>query len=115
VIEPGELYKHFKVRDTVTGREVWLNGNDARYPGDGCQERPWDHRRDDTGGWFALVFSTLDAWMPGYLVRLEEIEPLPDGRGLYGPGAGPCPASMERSYEGSWRQYADQQAKAGAR
>jgi hypothetical protein len=116
MIPAADLYRYFKVRDIVTGRAVWTLGGDTRYPaGPGAaQERPWDHREHDTEGEFALV--RFGNYPRGYLVRLEEIEPLPDGAGMYHPDhlSGQKELQLRMTYEGSWRQYADQEARKAA-
>lgn len=37
-------------------------------------------------------------------MRLDEVEPLPDGAGVY---AVPNELNLAMTYEGSWQQYAD--------
>jgi hypothetical protein len=105
MIEPGELHRYFKVRETATGQELHLMNHDARYlaTGPGLGEY-----RMAAEGEFFLVRSPVPAHPWGYLVRLEDVEPLPDGEGRYHPDHLSLLApQMERSYEGSWRQQAD--------
>lgn len=102
MIEPGELHRYFKVRHVADGRDVWIMAGDTRYAvtGDGLR----DYRPDPHGEYF-LARSRVDSHPWGWPLRLEDVEPLPDGAGLY---AIPDDLHLAMSYEGSWRQYAGQ-------
>jgi hypothetical protein len=102
MIEPSELHRYFKVREIANGQEVWIKAGDTRYEVTGSGL--WDYRADPNGGYF-LARSAVHTHPWGRPMRLEEVEPLPDGRGLYGY---PDEFKLARTYEGSWRQYADE-------
>ena len=104
MIEPGELHRYHAVREVTTGRQLRLLNGDVRYKvtGDG----PWDYRPAPDGGYF-LVESGVHTHPWGRAVRLDEVEPLPDGHGLWGAGAWEHERTLALTYEGSWRQYAD--------
>lgn len=104
MIRPSDLHRHFAVREIATGRTVWLLG-DARYvttPGV-C----WNYRLSPTGDHF-LAESAVRTHPWGHPMRLDEVEPLPDGGGMYHPDhLRFMELSLALSYEGSWRQHAD--------
>jgi len=105
MIEPGELYKHFKVREIDSGRELWVEAWDVRYEVVGDYR---GHYRMAPDGDYFLV--RTGGWLRGYwAARLDEVEPLPDGQGLWHPSHldFTYTLSLEMTYEGSWRQYAD--------
>jgi hypothetical protein len=105
MIEPGELHRYFKVREIATGREVWILGGDTRYEVTGPGFR--DYRQSPDGEYF--LAECVNRLLPfGRPMRLEEVEPLPDERGIY---AVPDELKLSMTYEGSWRQYADRQAQ----
>jgi hypothetical protein len=106
VIEPGELHRYFMVREIKTGREVWLLGGDTRYEVTGSGFR--DYRQSPDGRYFLAECPNPCPF--GRPMRLEEVEPLPEGRGRWHPDAWEHNCKLEPTYEGSWRQYADQQA-----
>jgi hypothetical protein len=104
MIEPGELHRYFAVREIANGGDVWILGGDTRYevtgPGFG------DYRIAPDGDYFLAAPYVL-SYPTGRPMRLEEVEPLPDGGGLYHPDAADSRAlQLARTYEGSWRQYA---------
>jgi hypothetical protein len=105
MIDAGELHRHFRVLDTNTGREVWLLGGDTRYAQAGPEL--W-HYRTDPEGEYILVELSLSA-RRGYVLKPSEAEALPGGE--YHPDhlSGLLKLQLERSYEGSWRQYADRE------
>jgi hypothetical protein len=108
MIEPGELHRYFMVREIATGREVWILGGDTRYElteggADGLRAC---YRQYPAGDYFLAECANRSVPF-GRLMRLEEVEPLPDGRGIY---AVPDELKLTMTYEGSWRQYADQKA-----
>ena len=111
MIGPSDLYRYFIVREIANGREVWLLGGDTRYevtgPGFG------DYRAAPGGEYF-LAEPAVRGFPCGRPMRLDEVEPLPDGRGLYHPDhiTGQMALQLSMTYEGSWRQYADSQQKA---
>ena len=106
MIDPGELHRYFKVREIATGREVWILAGDTRYAvtGDGLR----GYRPDPAGEYF-LAESAVHTHPWGRPMRLEEVEPLPDGQGLYHPDHLHSTLSLQlaMTYEGSWRQAAD--------
>ena len=106
MIEPGELYRYFIVREIANGREAWILGGDTRYevtgPGYG------DYRIAPDGEYF-LAEPAVHGFPCGRPMRPAEVEPLPDGRGVYHPDhiASAMTLQLSMTYEGSWRQYAD--------
>jgi hypothetical protein len=84
MIEPGELHRYLMVREIATGRKVWLLGGDVRYEVTGPGFR--DYRPSEDGEYF-LAEPTVRSYPCGRPMRLEEVEPLPDGRGLWHPDA----------------------------
>ena len=110
MIEPGEIYKHFKVRDTITGHVVWVLGGDTRYTL--AKVDTLDGYRADPDGEFFLV--RFGDYPRGYLLRPSEADPVEGGQ--YHPDhiAGQLALQLQRSYDGSWREYADTAAEAGA-
>ena len=107
MIEPSELHRYFMVREIATGREFWVLGGDVRYTV--TDEYRFHYRSDPQGGYFLAELTGRPWPCQGVPMRLEEVEPLPDGRGIW---ADPDELKLAMTYEGSWRQYADQQAKA---
>ena len=109
MIEAGELHRYFKVREVRNGREVWLLGGDTRYEvtGDGFRDY-----RPAPGGDYFLAESAVHTHPWGRPMRLEDVEPLPDGQGLYHPDhlRSTFALKLAMTYEGSWRQYADKSA-----
>lgn len=104
MIAAGELHRYFMVREITNGRVVWILAGDTRYTvtGEGC----WDYRAAADGEYF-LARSAVETHPWGRPMRLEEVEPLPDGRGLYHPDWDDFRAlQLSMTYEGSWRQYA---------
>jgi hypothetical protein len=103
MIEPGELHRYFMVRHIATGREAWILGQDTRYSliGPGL----WDYRADRDGEYF-LARSMVHTHPWGLPLRLDQVEPLPDGRGLWHPDSWEHWGWLCRNYEGSWRQSA---------
>jgi hypothetical protein len=101
MINPADLHRYFKVRHIASSQEVWLEAGDVRYEvtGDG-----WGDYRPAPDGEYFLAFVSLDVYCCGWPMRLDEVEPLPDGRGLW---AVPDELKLAMSYEGSWRQFAD--------
>ena len=111
MIEPGELHRHFKVREVGAGRELWLLNRDARYEpaGDGR----YGYQMAPEGDYILVRPVGRHFSAPGILVRLEDAEPVPDGKGMYHPDAlDVLRLSLAMTYEGSWRQYADKQKAA---
>jgi hypothetical protein len=92
------------VREIATGREVWLLGGDTRYEVTGGGM--WDYRATPDGEYF-LAESAVPTHPWGRPMRLEEVEPLPGGRGLWHPDAHEHNFNLGRTYAGSWRQLAD--------
>lgn len=110
MIEPGELHKYFAVREMATGREVWLMNGDVRYAETG--DRFCGHYRIAPGGTYFLVrLGNAPSGIPGFLLTPDEAEPLPDGKGVC---AVPDELKLTMTYEGSWRQHADQEARTAA-
>jgi hypothetical protein len=103
MIEPGELHRYFMVREIATGTEIRLLGGDVRY--EVTDDDSYGYRIAPDGEYF-LARSPVPTHPWGRPMRLEEVEPLPDGRGLYGPGA-LHELQLAITYEGSWRQHAD--------
>lgn len=103
MIEPGELHRYFMVRHIATGREAWILHDDTRWSvtGPGL----WDYRADRHGEYF-LARSLVHTHPWALPLRLDEVEPLPDGRGLWHPAAWEHWGWLCRNYEGSWRQAA---------
>lgn len=106
MIEPGELHRYFKVREIVTGRQVMILAGDTRYAVTGGGLR--DYRPDRACESF-LAESAVHTHPWGRPMRLEEVEPLPDGEGLYHPDHLRCTLALHlaMTYQGSWRQAAD--------
>jgi hypothetical protein len=104
MIEPGELYRYFKVREVATGREVWLANGDVGYEVTG-EDSLWNYRPAPDGEYF-LARSAVHTHPWGRPVRLDEVEPLPGGRGLWHPCAAEHVRTLAATYEGSWRQAA---------
>lgn len=79
---------------------------DTRYEVTG--EGLGDYRPSPAGDHF-LARSVVWSHPWGRPMRLDEVEPMPDGRGLYHPDhiASTMELDLAMSYEGSWRQYAD--------
>lgn len=104
MIEPGELYRYFMVREIATGREVWLANGDVRYE---VTERDslWNYRPAPDGEYF-LARSAARTHPWGRPMRLDDVEPLPGGRGLWHPQAQEHITTLAATYEGSWRQAA---------
>ena len=109
MIEPGDLHRYFAVREITTGRTIRLLGGDTRY----AMTEPgvcWNYRIDPNGQRF-LAESAVPTHPWGRSMRLDEVEPLPDGQGMYHPDhLRVMELSLSLGYEGSWRQYADQLA-----
>ena len=108
MIKAGELHRYFMVREISTGREVWLDAGDTRYEITSGDPNLRDHYRMCPTGAYILVRPGGEPLRPWLLpLRLDEVEPLPDGRGLYHPD---CAASralgLSMSYKGSWREHA---------
>lgn len=106
MILPGDLFRHFKVRHIESGRVYRVLGGDARYE----QTGPglYDYRPSPTGE-FVLLRSGVHTHPWGWLARLDELEPAPDGSGRYHPDHLAMKAEqLERTYTGSWRQHPDQ-------
>jgi hypothetical protein len=103
MIKAGELHRYFMVREIANGREVWILAGDTRYTvtGDG----PRDYRAAPDGGYF-LAESAVPTHPWGRPMRLDEVEPLPDGRGLWHPVAWEHRSKLPVTYRGSWREYA---------
>ena len=103
MIEPGELHRYFAVREIATGRDVQILGGDTRYEvtGDG-----WRDYRGAADGEYFLADPAVYNFPAGRPMRLEEVEPLPDGRGLWHPDSWQHWGWLCRNYEGSWRQSA---------
>jgi hypothetical protein len=101
-MEPSELHRHFRVREIATGRELWLMNGDVRYKatGDG-----WGDYRPAPDGEYFLAEIELCSHR-GALWRPEDVEPLPDGRGLWSPASWEHWSKMAITYEGSFRQAA---------
>jgi hypothetical protein len=101
MIEPGELHRYFMVREIANGSEVWLLGGDARYEVTG--EGFYDYRAAPDGECF-LAESAVPSHPWGRPMRLEEVEPLPHGRGLWHPAAWEhiygCPPCLTGSADG---------------
>jgi hypothetical protein len=107
MIEPGELHKHYRVREIASGRELWVEAWDVRYEITGDER---GHYRIAPDGHYFLV--RVSGRPHGYFAaRLDEVEPLPDGEGLWHPShlTFTYTLSLTMTYEGSWRQYADGQ------
>ena len=102
MIDPGELHRYFMVREIATGREMWVMGGDLRYTLTGQE---YGQYRIDRDGEYFLAEPTGPRYPWDVPLRLEEVEPLPDGRGLY--GGTPDYLKLAMNYEGSWRQAAD--------
>lgn len=108
MIEPGELHRYFMVREIATGRDVWILGGDTRYALTGAASN-WDYRIDPAGEFF-LAESCVSTHPWGRPMRLEEVEPHPDGRGLWHPDHLPSRAlNLAATYDGSFRQMADRE------
>jgi hypothetical protein len=110
MIEPGELYRYFKVREIRNGRDVWLTG-DTRYEViEDARSTLWNYRPSPDGDHF-LARSAVHAHPWGRPMRLNEVEPLPGRQGLYHPdhSASAKALTLAMTYEGSFRQYADSQ------
>jgi hypothetical protein len=108
MIEPGELYKHFAVREIATGRTLHLNALDTRYTVTGPG---WGDYRPDPDGDHFLTAAPVWSHPRSYPVRLDQVEPLPDGAGLRGAAdLWQYELQLKVAYTGSWRQYADQAA-----
>ncbi len=101
MIEPGKLHRYFMVRHIATGRDVWLRGDDIRIAVTGPGFR--DYRAAPDGEYF-LAEPAVYRFPAGWPLRLDEVEPLPDGRGLWHPAAWEHWGWLCRSWEGSWRQ-----------
>lgn len=107
MLAASELHRYFKVREMANGRELWLLNGDVRYEvtGDGF----WNYRAAPDGDYF-LVKSAVETHPWGRPVRLDEVEPLPDGRGLWSPDAWENTRHLAGTYKGSWREFGDRQA-----
>lgn len=103
MIKAGELHRYFIVREIATGREVWLLNGDVRYTvtGDG----PGHYRAASDGAYF-LAESVVRTHPWGRPMRLDEVEPLPEGRGLWHPAAWEHVSKLPVTYRGSWREHA---------
>ncbi len=101
MIEPGDLHRYFMVREIATGREVWILGGDIRYEVTGTGFR---HYRSSADGEYFLAEQAVRGYPCGRPMRLEEVEPLPGGRGLWHPDAWEhiygCPQCLAGSAEG---------------
>jgi hypothetical protein len=108
MIKSSEIYKHFKVRDMNTGRLVSVLGGDSRYAPAGTGL--FYNYRQDPAGEYILVELCPES-RGGYLLRPEDAEAVVGGQ--YHPDhiSGLMALSLSMTYEGSWRQFADQQAK----
>lgn len=104
MIAPGELHRYFLVREIVTRREVWILGSDTRYEVTGPGLR--DYRPAPDGAYF-LAESAVRTHPWGRPMRLDEVEPWPNGRGLWHPEAWEHVSTLAATYDGSWRQAAD--------
>lgn len=85
MIQPGDLHRYFKVREIATGRDVWLLAGDIRYELTGA-DSCWNYR-PAAGGEYFLAESAVPTHPWGRPMRLDEVEPLPDGGGLWPPVA----------------------------
>jgi len=103
MIEPGELHRYFTVREIATGREWWLLNYDVRYEAAGEPHTLYGYRAAPDGEYFLV---DARPWPGGILKRLAEVEPLPDGRGVWHPASWEHWSHMAVTYEGSWRQAA---------
>lgn len=107
MIDPGDLHRHHKVRVIATGRETSLLNGDVRYSRNGSGV--WGYLIDPEGECI-LVASAVYSHLWGVPVRLDEIEAIPDGRGIWHPDWDDMRAlKLSMTYEGSWRQFADRQ------
>lgn len=102
MIEPGELHRYFAVRNVATGAEVRILGGDTRYSAESPDLR-WRYRIDAAGDYF-LAAPLVPSHPLGRVMRLDEVEPFPDGQGRYG---ALDEFQLARTYEGSFRQVAD--------
>jgi hypothetical protein len=106
MIDPEDLHRHFKVREVATGRDVWILGGDYRYEITDPNGIAWNYRASPGGDYF-LARSAVHTHPWGRPMRLEEVEPLPDGTGRYHPDTlRTMTLQLAMSYEGSWRQSA---------
>jgi len=106
MILPDDLFRHFMVRHIESAQVCWVLGGDARYEQTGPMLG--DYRLSPTGE-FVLLRSPVHTHPWGWLARLDELEPVPDGSGRYHPGQLAVMADqLERTYTGSWRQHPDQ-------
>lgn len=70
MIEPGELHKHFAVREIKTGRTLRVSAGDTRYAITGTGLR--DYRPDPDGEHF-LVDSIVPTHPWKRPIRLDEV------------------------------------------
>jgi hypothetical protein len=110
MIEPGDLHRYFKVRHIATGLTFWIMAGDTRYSITDPDSITWNYRIDPEGDCF-LAESQVHTHPWGVPLRLDEVEPLPDGAGMYHPDhiASVMTLGLAMSYEGSWRQHADRE------
>jgi len=97
MIPPRELHRYFIVREMATGRDLWLLAGDTRYTVTG--EGPGDYRAAPDGD-HILVRSAVHTHPWGRPVRLDDIEPLPDARGIWPPDAPEHGADARRDLSG---------------
>lgn len=108
-IEPGDFYKHHTVVNTTTGRRHHVLGGDARYEVTGPGFR--DYRHSPQGD--CVLLESAEPTHPwGLAVPLIQVAAMPGGKGMYHPDhlAGMMRLQLDRSYPGSWREYADHTA-----
>lgn len=105
MIAAGELHRYFIVREIATGRELWLLNGDVRYDVTDASTLLDQYRMTPRGAYF-LAAPAGQARQMGFLVRLDEVEPLPDGRGLWHPAAWEHVSKLPVTYRGSWREHA---------
>ncbi|MBM0230504.1 hypothetical protein JNW91_00615 [Micromonospora sp. STR1_7] len=108
MIDPAALYRHFRVRVIATSAIVWVAAWDTRYDKTGTGV--WDYRPSPAGHYF-LARSPVHTHPWGYPLRLDEVDPLPNGKGIYHPDSlMHFSLSLERSYPGSFREFFEHQA-----
>lgn len=105
MIKAGDLYRYFIVREIATGRELWLLNGDVRYDVTDPSAL-LDHYKMTPRGAYFLTAPAGQARPWGRLTRLDEVEPLPDGRGLWHPAAWEHASKLPVTYRGSWREHA---------